>query len=147
MAEDKGFEVRDRRRVKPDSDPSAEAPEAVDEVVAEELDADDDDAHFDFGEDDAPDGGPLPSFKVSDYLQMSIGMLAQKAWVGMGLVPDPATGSVAADLSEARLAIAVIGDLVKHLDPQLAGPEKRELQNLVQDLRLNFVRQSQQAGS
>lgn len=146
MAEDKGFEVKDRRRVKTESDPSAEAPEAVDEVVAEPLDADDD-ANFDFGEDDASDGGPLPSFKVSDYLQMSIGMLAQKAWVGMGLAPDPATGSVAADLSEARLAIAVIGDLVKHLEPQLAGPEKRELQNLVQDLRLNFVRQSQQAGS
>ena len=146
MAEDKGFEVRDRRRVMPDSDPSAEAPEAVDEVVAEALDTDDD-SDFDFGEDDAPDGGPLPSFRVSDYLQMSIGMLAQKAWVGMGLVPDPATGSVAADLSEARLAIAVIGDLVKHLEPQLAGPEKRELQNLVQDLRLNFVRQSQQTGS
>ena len=70
-----------------------------------------------------------------------ISLLASKAWEAMGLVPDPATKRIERVLSDAQLAIdaaAALADLVR---ATLGDAERRELDTLLMNLRLNFVEQ------
>ena len=146
MSEDQGFEVRDRRRVRADEEsPTASASAEAGEASAA---AESPEERFDAGEEAmgaGPEGG-MPPFEltVSGVLMMTVGLLNEKAWVSMGLVPDPVTGRMDRNLEEARRAIDVVTDLVKHLEPDTSPEEKRELQSMLSTLRLNFVRQSQQ---
>jgi hypothetical protein len=82
-------------------------------------------------------------------LHYSLQLFAQHAWISMGLVANPATGQPHADLAEARVAIDTVGDLVSRLEsaPESVIPSqaRRELRNLVNDLRLNYVNQKQAA--
>lgn len=78
---------------------------------------------------------------VVELLQWCISVLAANAWQTMGLVPDPATKKIARNLDDARLAIDAMAALVEHLKPRLAEPERRELDTLLANLRLNFVEQ------
>jgi hypothetical protein len=79
---------------------------------------------------------------VAGLAQFCVGMLHEVAWVKMGLVPDPQTGVMAPDLPQARLAIDCVGDLVHRLEPHVDGRTLRELQTMVQNLKINFVRQN-----
>jgi hypothetical protein len=63
----------------------------------------------------------------------------------MGLVADPASGQVRKDLAQARLSIDSVAGLVNALASGVEPAERRELENLVSNLRLNFVNQSQTA--
>lgn len=130
MAEDRGFEVVDKRRTAADGgSPAEEQPEEP--MSADEAEEEGDEQF-----------GGMPDVTVNGVLWTSIQLLTSRAWSGMGLVPNPATGKIERDLNEARRAIDVLGDLVKHLLPDADDLEKRELQNMLTDLRVNFVRQS-----
>jgi hypothetical protein len=133
--EEKGFEVVDKRRVN-----SNEAPEPEDPAAAAEDDLEPEEDHEDYTDGDIPAG--MPKLAVSDILRMCVGMLNEKAWIHMGLIPDPLTGQIDRDLTEARMAIDALADLAKHLEPHTEGAEKRELQVMVSNLRINFVQQS-----
>jgi hypothetical protein len=82
---------------------------------------------------------------VYDVLQYCAKVLAGDAWQKMGLLADPRTGSAQADLPQAKVAIDVVGDLVGRIDtaPEAAvsTAERRDMRNLLNDLRLNFVNQ------
>jgi hypothetical protein len=147
MAEEEGFEVVDRRRVRADADappePGAETvtdpkPHDEPELTTDPDDDADDTGAADFG---IPGFNPFAGINVTGILQMSLGLLSERAWVAMGLVADPATNQVEKDIEEARRAIDVVADLAKHLEPVATPDERRELQRMVTDLRLNFVRQ------
>ena len=142
MEEERGFEVVDRRRVGAEqSGPEATASEPHKTAGAEEAMS----AGSGTEEPAAADmSGMMGEITVSGVLQWTTGLLANKAWIGMGLVPDPFTGRIQRDLTEARRAIDVVADLVKHLAADASPEEQRELQAMVSDLRLNFVRQSSQ---
>ncbi|MBI3911267.1 MAG: DUF1844 domain-containing protein [Armatimonadetes bacterium] len=133
MAEEKErFEVVDRRsgaQSPPPAEPSAAAGPTDAEAAreAEEM------------------AGAVGPTDVRAILAMTIGMLAEAAWVKMGLQLDPLTGKVERDLDQARLAIDCLGDLAQRLGAHQDERSRRELNNLLTDLRLNFVRQ-QQAG-
>lgn len=113
-----GFRVTDRRRV--GREEGGEPPEA--------------------DTSSGPAGAPLLS--TPDLLRLFIAELHGRAWMHMGLTVDPATKLVAKDLPQARLAIDCLASLVEHLGPSTAPPERDELERVLADLRINFVRQS-----
>lgn len=127
MSEDRGFEVKDRRRVQ---DPSGDAGSAPDSQPDEEFESD----------------MPPMEVTVQGVLRFSIEMLSNRAWVSMGLSPNPMTGKIERDLDEARRAIDVLGALAPHVEAGAEPQEKRDLRNLLADLRVNFLRQSGSGG-
>jgi len=86
-------------------------------------------------------GPELRPLDVWSVLHVCIGQLAGVAWQTMGLRADPFTNKMSKDLGQARVAIDATAALVELLLPQVQGQEKRDLQALLTDLRLNFVRQ------
>lgn len=94
-------------------------------------------------------GEPPPSpeeteqipLRAPDLLRWCVSLLATSAWQAMGLIPDPATNRIESNLDDARLAIDATAGLIDHLRPRLSDPERRELENLLANLRLNFVQQ------
>jgi hypothetical protein len=92
----------------------------------------------------------MPSFNAYDILNSSIAMFSSYAWRAMGLMPDPHTKKVEQDLEQARIAVDCAALLVEKLETRLQENEKRELRSLIQDLRINFVKQlenSKEGGS
>ena len=79
---------------------------------------------------------------VYDFLTSVLDMTAQLAWSKLGLQPDLATGKIAPHLGEAKVAIDLVAYLANTLEAQLDGEDRRNLQNLVRDLRMNFVAKS-----
>lgn len=77
-----------------------------------------------------------------ELVRWCVSLLASSAWQALGLVPDPATRKVERNLEDARLAIDAAAALVEHLRPRTDDRERRELDNLVATLRLNFVEQA-----
>lgn len=77
-----------------------------------------------------------------DLVRWCVSLLATSAWQAMGLIPDPATNTVERRLDDARLAIDAAASLVEHLRPRATDAERRELDNLLANLRLNFVEQA-----
>ncbi len=83
-----------------------------------------------------------PLLSTLDLLRLFIAELHGRAWMHMGLTLNPATKLVVKDLPQARLAIDCLASLVEHLGPSIAQPERDELERILADLRINFVRQS-----
>lgn len=138
MSEERGFEVVDKRGAR------AEEPQApaADETAAAEVEPGDE------GGEEMPNFSgfnPLAGITTSGILQMTWGLLSERAWIDMGMVADPGTGEVKKQISEAKLAIDVLGDLARHLEPLASADERREIQTVLTNLRLNFVRQRDSA--
>ena len=169
MSEESGFTVTDRRRVRSEAAAesavadaeaaaaaaeaeaaTAEAEAATAEAAAGVAEAEAAEAEAGFADEADEMGDFVPNFMgrltVSDILRMTVGMLNEKAWVSMGLLPNPASGQIERDLAEARRAIDVLTDLARHLEADASPEERRELQTLTSNARLNFVRQSSQPG-
>jgi hypothetical protein len=130
MSDERGFEVVDRRRVYADSE--SPEPDAAAAAPGETANAE--------GGGDA--GLGLGAITVTGVLQWTFGILAERAWVCLGLVPDPMTGQMHRDMSEAKRAIDVVADLGKHLSSVANSDQQREIQSMISDLRINYVRQS-----
>ncbi|OLD53181.1 MAG: hypothetical protein AUI83_09035 [Armatimonadetes bacterium 13_1_40CM_3_65_7] len=76
-----------------------------------------------------------------ELLRWMIGVLGGSAWQNLGLVPHPETKKVTRNLEDARLAIDAAASLIEHLKPRVDETERRELDTLLANLRLNFVEQ------
>ena len=85
---------------------------------------------------------PLPKADVSVLLQISVAQYASLAWQKMGLQTDPFTHAIEKDIEQARLAIDVVEVLVEKLRPHVPGETMREMQSLLTNLRLNFIKQA-----
>jgi hypothetical protein len=166
MSEEQGFEVIDKRRVRADGEvatpageedaPQAEPGEASEteeserqhtsEAGATEPPTDAAGSTEPVTGTAPPGAGPgerLPAVTARDMVTVCIGQLHEIAWAQMGLVPNPVSQTMQRDLPDARLAIDCIADLVRHLEKTVDAATQRELQNLLSNLRLNFVQQSQ----
>lgn len=84
-------------------------------------------------------------FEVYDLLALSLEQFAAMAWQKMGLHPDPITHKLETHLDQARLAIDIAAHLAQALEPKLDDSERRRVQSLMSDLRINYVRISQAA--
>ena len=60
-------------------------------------------------------------------------------------MPSPATKQVERNLDEAQLAIDAAAALANVVRPRVADAERREIENLIATLRLNFVEQKNKA--
>jgi len=80
--------------------------------------------------------------RAPELLRWCVSLLATSAWQAMGLIPDPATRAVERNLDHARLAIDATASLIEHLRPRVAEAERRELDTLLANLRINFVEQA-----
>jgi hypothetical protein len=161
VSEDRGFEVIDKRRVsaegvqeadagteaqagaEPEGESAGEAAAGATGDAAQEPSPG---THAEARAGEATEGGPegfLPDMDATNVVSLCINMLHEVAWVKMGLVPSPMSGKIDRDLAESRLAIDCIADLVRHLDSRVDERARRDLQNLVSTLRMNFVQQSQ----
>ncbi len=81
---------------------------------------------------------------VYSVLKLSVAQLAGVAWQMMGLQPDPFTNQIRKDSDQARVAIDAAAALIEKLKPHIRGQEARDYENLLTDLRVNFVTHSGQ---
>lgn len=84
---------------------------------------------------------------VNQVIPVMIEQLASMAWQKMGLQPDMMTGQIHRDIEQARLAIDACAALCQSIESRLDAEDQRSLQNLVRDLRVNFVERSAGANS
>lgn len=75
-------------------------------------------------------------------LRMMFGMCVEQAWVHMGLQLAPGTKETKLDLPQARLAIDTIAYIKDALGDNLEEAEKREVDQTLTTLRMNFVQRS-----
>lgn len=67
------------------------------------------------------------------------------AWVKMGLWKDPITNDLHEDLPQAKIAIDCVAALFGVIQAHLSEAQRREMERLLTDLRLNFVQRSVEA--
>jgi hypothetical protein len=139
VAEEQGYEVVDKRRVNADGTPR-EGPET--ESAGTEAGSSGGSAPAE--EAAATPGGSeaLPPITARDLVTIYVNQLQEIAWSRMGLTPNPTSGTIDRDLADARFAIDCVADLVGRLDPLIDPNTRRELHNMLSNLRINFVRQS-----
>lgn len=85
--------------------------------------------------------GQLPEVTFSAFIMS----LASSALVGLGEVPDPATGASMRDLELARHNIDALDMLAQKTAGNLNGDEERLLSSVICELRLKFVINSDRA--
>ena len=90
----------------------------------------------------APQTIPVGALATRDLLAWFLGLLAAKAWEGMGLVPNPGTNKIQKDLQDARIAIDAYAAIFEAVRAQVDDQPRREMETLLTTLRLNFVEKS-----
>ncbi len=85
---------------------------------------------------------PLEAIPVRELLVWMLGILGAKAWQGMGLTPNPASGKIEKDLGEAKIAIDAFSGLLEAMRSQLEGQALRDTESMLTTLRVNFVEKS-----
>lgn len=74
-----------------------------------------------------------------------VGLLVSKAWEAMGLVPDPTTKKIERRLDDAQLAIDGAAALIDLVSARVSDAERRELNTMLMNLRINYVEQRNKA--
>ena len=86
---------------------------------------------------------PTPESKeplsVYAVLATFVDQMSAIAWQKLGLQHDFITGKLEPDVEQARVAIDVVAKMVDLLEAECDEQDRRQLQSLVRDLRLNFV--------
>ncbi|HQK91914.1 MAG TPA: DUF1844 domain-containing protein [Armatimonadota bacterium] len=76
---------------------------------------------------------------VYDVIASPIPLLAELAWIKIGLRAHPATGELDVDLAEAQVAIDTLDFILGKLEPKLSPEQQRELRTLIMNLKLNYA--------
>lgn len=76
-----------------------------------------------------------------------IEQISSVAWQKLGLQPDMITGTIHKDVAEAKVAIDLVAHLSSQVEPKLDEEDRREMQKLVSNLRLNYVDKSRELSS
>ncbi len=80
-----------------------------------------------------------------DVITVALWMIEEmqaQAWVKLGLWKDPVSGELHTDLPQAKIAIDCVAALAEVLKPHITDSQRRDLERLLTDLRLNFVQRS-----
>lgn len=81
---------------------------------------------------------------VYEYAVKMLDVWASIAWSKMGLTPDIITGTMSTDLAQAKVAINVAASLAETVEGQLDDEDRRRVQGLVRDLKINYVQKSKE---
>jgi hypothetical protein len=84
------------------------------------------------------------AIEVGELIAHMLDHLASVAWVKLGLQPDPFTGEMAKDIDQARVAVDAVAALVPVIEGSLDEDDRRELHNLLRNLRINFMEKSKE---
>lgn len=133
MSEEKGYEIKDRRKVKLDEEGNVIS-QPEDEGSKTET------AKSEGGQ--SPNAGEMPPVDIYSLINSFIGILVPQTWQWLGLIKNPVTDKLEIDLQQARVAIDTISLLIGQLEARITPAEYRELQAVISDLRLNYVQQS-----
>jgi len=141
--EDKGFVVKDRRKISLEDEPPEEtiAPGEESGQAAEAAKKDEEG----FGGSETAGGGadktdrmPLPEVTFSTF----VFSLSSSALVNLGEIPEPGTQSVHVDLPVAKQIIDTLGMLQEKTKGNLQPDEERLLRTGLYDLRMRYVQKS-----
>ena len=87
--------------------------------------------------------GELPPASFSLF----VSGLATQALLQMGAFPNPISGKVELNLAQAKYTIDILGMLEDKTRGNLSDREKRELDQILYDLRIQYVQAGTQRGS
>lgn len=90
------------------------------------------------GRSDAEGGDEREALPPADFHTL-VGMLAQQAIMGLGVMADKKTGGVIVDLEGSRFAIDLLDILEQRTRGNLSEEEAKEIQQILADLRSRFV--------
>lgn len=82
---------------------------------------------------------PAGPIDVNEVIAIMLDNMASIAWQKLGLQPDPMTGTIAKDLGQAKMAIDAASALSELIQGVVDDADRRSLQNLIRDLRVNYV--------
>jgi len=85
---------------------------------------------------------PTTPVSIYDVIIAMVDQTAALSWQKLGLQPDMLTGQIAQNLEEAKVAIDLTTLLSTFVEPRLDEDDKRELHNLIRNLRLNYVQKA-----
>ena len=89
---------------------------------------------------------PSEPISVYEHVAQILNAMATISWQKLGLQPDMATGRIAQDLAEAKVAIDVTAHLASALEQALDEDDRRRVQGMVRDLRINYVEKMKESG-
>lgn len=147
--QDKGYEVKDKRRVNPDGTlrEEAEAPEQQPQPVEGGGPEEQPEHPTEAAEPqkaEAPEAGEeMPPPDIYQTLQFMAGLIAEQAWQFMGLHLPPGRKEPVRDLTQAKIAIDTVVFINDKLHPHLDEESRKALRGLISDLQLNFVQHGQ----
>ena len=84
------------------------------------------------------------SLDVYEYAAEMLDVWASIAWSKLGLTPDILGGSVGMDLAQAKVAINIASFLAETVEGRLDDEDRRRVQGLVRDLKINYVQKSRE---
>lgn len=88
------------------------------------------------------ENGQNQPLQIEQLLAIIVEQLASVAWQKLGLQPDIATGQIHKDLNQAKTAVDCVAQISEHLIPYLDENDQRQIQNLVRDLKINYVQKT-----
>ncbi len=93
------------------------------------------------------ESAPKEPLDVYQMLAALVDQLASISWQKLGLQPDIITGQIHQDLTQARTAIDATAKLSEVLETALDEEDRRRIQGMVRDLRINWVEKNKEVGS
>lgn len=84
---------------------------------------------------------------VNQVIMVMIDQLSGIAWQKLGLQPDLMTGKIEKDLAQAKTAVDVVTNLANFILPQLDDADKRQMQTLISNLKINYVQKTAEVES
>lgn len=87
---------------------------------------------------------PKEPINVFAVLAVMVDQLASLAWQKLGMQHDMGSGTLVFDLPQAKAAIDAVAAIATQLEPELDETDRRQLQNLVRDLRVNFIEKNKE---
>ncbi|MCD6217621.1 DUF1844 domain-containing protein [bacterium] len=76
---------------------------------------------------------------IKSNLAYFIQVLSSNTYIYLGMIPIPGTEEVLFDLDQAKQAIDLIEILVNHAKSMVPDEQKREFDNLLSQLQMNYV--------
>jgi hypothetical protein len=88
------------------------------------------------------DETPKTAPSVFDHLALMLDQISAVSWQKMGLQPDPITNRMEKDLYQAKIAIDTAAFLAHELEQNLDAEDRKQVQSLITNLRINYVQKT-----
>ncbi len=79
---------------------------------------------------------------IYQILRLFVGMVSEQAWINLGIQLAPGEEETEVKLPEAKIAIDTLRFICQQLEDDLEEAEKRELDNLMSTLQMNYIQRA-----